>query len=80
MSDEDRRRERVTFGHGARHLRDPRLFQVEIERAITDDLAGNMPAIRALICRTIEVEGAMIEYRAYRIDQTRVHVGTYYPI
>jgi hypothetical protein len=80
LTEHDARRLSVTFGHGSRHLRAASVSAAEVEAAIAHDLERISPPPGAALRRAIVVAGAMIEYRAYRVDEARIHVGTYYPL
>jgi hypothetical protein len=80
LSEEPQPSINVTFGHGHRHLAGTLLAPAQVEAENSHDISVHMPPPGTLARRRIEVGGAMVEYRAFRIDERRVHVGTYYPI
>jgi hypothetical protein len=71
--------ERVTFGHGDRHLVRIGLNQKEVEAAILRHLEENpIVAQGVLQVRKIVFEGVELEYRAMRLDALWINVGTYF--
>ena len=68
----------VTFGHGDRHITG--LNRDDVENAIRRDLQHRLLDVGDSTRRTVAVSGVLIEYRAFRVDETRTHVGTYYPL
>ena len=69
---------RVTFGHGGRHL-PVKLSTEAVEEAIIADLTESRMLIGEGSDGRVTVQGIEIEYRAYRVDEGRIHVGTYFP-
>lgn len=68
----------VTFGHGARHLAESGVSRADVEAAIEADIVSHLPAVGGGSRRIVRIDGFEIEYRAHRINEVRVHVGTYY--
>lgn len=80
MTSEDPSTVVVTFGHGARHLAGTGLLAAEVESSIRSDVRDHLPPVKDPMKRIVRVRAITIEYRAYRIDERWVHVGTYFPI
>lgn len=67
----------ILFGHGARHLAGAGLSQAEVEAAIVEDIAQLAPRAERFT-RTVMVDGQAVKYKAFRLPDGRINVGTYY--
>jgi hypothetical protein len=70
----------VTFGHGWRHLQGTPVARVDVEHLIELDVNLRSEGAPSAFRGTVVVAGITVEYRAYRINRERFHVGTYYPL
>ncbi|HEU5254111.1 MAG TPA: RHS repeat-associated core domain-containing protein [Solirubrobacterales bacterium] len=68
----------VVFGHGARHLAGTGLGQAQVEAAIAQRVAQVAPESGFFMGR-ISLGGRVIEYRAFKLSDGSIKVGTYYP-
>ena len=71
---------RITFGHGARHVLDSDLTSEEVEAAITTSVNDSVQKATSVgpFWGRVMVRGRVVEYRAYPVSETVIHVGTYY--
>jgi len=67
----------ILFGHGARHLAGSGLSQAEVEAAIVEDMALLAPSAERFT-GSVVINGRAVEYRAFRLPDGRINVGTYY--
>ncbi|MDP3541866.1 MAG: hypothetical protein Q8T11_05290 [Elusimicrobiota bacterium] len=80
----DRIDPKVTFKteHAGRHLEGTKVERSKVEQAIRDALEPLLklrPSTGGHWGR-VKVDGHVIEYRAYRVSQGQMNVGTYYPV
>lgn len=74
---------RVRFGHGQRHLRGTGLTVAEVHATIIEHLVdglGRATHVGESVFGRVVVRGHVIEYRARRLGDGDINVGTYYPV
>ena len=65
--------------HAARHLEGTGLAVDAVENAIRSDIGkSSIEKVGETVIRTIQVEGKTIEYRAHKLDDGTISVGTYF--
>ena len=72
--------QKVTFGHGGRHLEGTNLDVQDVNQALAEDVVSKDMKVGEFSKGQIEVDGHTIEYTSYRISEDTINVGTYYPI
>ena len=72
--------QKVTFGHGGRHLEGTNLDVQNVNQALAEEVASKDMKVGEFSKGQIEVDGQTIEYTSYRISEDTINIGTYYPI
>ena len=69
-----------TFGHGGRHMKNTGLNHIEVEKIIAKKITNSniLWDAKKPYIDTIIINGKKIEFRAKRLPNGKINIGTYY--
>ena len=68
----------VKFGHGGRHLEGTGLSINRVNNMIAHDVVSKKFDVKDFIIEHITIDGIQIEYRAFKLAEDVINIGTYF--